>query len=177
MNSMLTVRIFLIAGALIVGTIAGCKENPKPIQRVEADEESIPKGHCDMQGKWPLELQETFELGFDKDMPGIGFVAWMGISPEGTLMVADRVSRQAHEINYRDNKHIRSFGRTGRGPGEHWSAENMSIDPEGRVYLLDGRGSEGSSGMIARADFWIGPNLSAYRRFMPVAMMGYIFYA
>ena len=139
---MLTVRIFLIAGALIVGTIAGCKENPKPIQRVEADEESIPERPLRYAGKVALELQETFELGFDKDMPGIGFVAWMGISPEGTLMVADRVSRQAHEINYRDNKHIRSFGRTGRGPGEHWSAENMSIDPEGRVYLLDGRGAK-----------------------------------
>lgn len=53
-------------------------------------------------------------------------------------MVTDRASHQAHEISYRDLKYIRSFGRTGRGPGEHLSADNMTMDPEGRVYLLDG---------------------------------------
>ncbi|MDE3256920.1 MAG: 6-bladed beta-propeller [Gemmatimonadota bacterium] len=135
-------RITLIAGALIVGSFTGCKENTKAVQRVEVDEESISERQLRYAGKVALELQETVELGFDQDMPGIGYVEWMGISPEGTLMVADRVSHQAHEINYRDQMYIRSFGRTGKGPGEHSSADNMSIDPEGRVYLLDGRGGQ-----------------------------------
>ena len=106
------------------------------------DEERIPERPLRYAGKVALELRETVELVSDKDMPGIGLVDWMGISPEGTLLVTDFESHQAHEINYRENKYIRSFGRTGRGPGEHLSAENMSIDPEGRVYLLDGRGGQ-----------------------------------
>ena len=130
------VRVFLIAGALIVGTIAGCGGD-RVLEGIP-DEESIPERPLRYAGKAALELRETMELVSDKDMPGIGYVEWMGISPEGTLMVADRVSHQAHEINYRDEKYIRSFGRTGNGPGEHSSAYNMSIDPEGRVYLLDG---------------------------------------
>ena len=138
LNSIFNVRIFLTAGALIVGTFVGCKENTKAIQRVEADEESIPERQLRNAGKVALELRETVDLEFDKDMPGIGRVEWMGISPEGTLMVTDGVAHQAHEINYLDKKHVRSFGRTGRGPGEHVSTNTMTIDPEGRVYLLDG---------------------------------------
>ena len=140
LSSTFPIHIFLIAGALIVGTIAGCGGD-RVLDGIP-DEERIPERPLRYAGKVALDLQETFELGFDKDMPGIGYVEWMGISPEGTLMVADRVSHQAHEINYRDKKYIRSFGRTGYGPGEHSSAENMTIDPEGRVYLLDGRGGQ-----------------------------------
>ena len=84
-----------------------------------------------------LELRETIELVFNEDKPEIGYVGWMGISPEGTLMVTDWDNHQAHEINYRNNSYIRSFGRTGRGPGEHLSAHQMTIDPERRVYLVD----------------------------------------
>ncbi len=136
LSSIFPVRVFLIAGALTVSTIAGCGGDR--ILEGILDEERIPERPLRYAGKVALELQETFELGFDQDMPEIGRVDWMGISPEGTLMVADRVSHQAHEINYRDLKYIRSFGRTGRGPGEHLSADDMTIDPEGRVYLLDG---------------------------------------
>ncbi|MDE2887281.1 MAG: hypothetical protein OXR72_03645 [Gemmatimonadota bacterium] len=134
--SIFPVRVFWIAGALIVGTIAGCGGD-RVLEGV-SDDERIPEKQLRYAGKVALELRETFEFGFDQDTPVIGRVDWMGISPEGTLMVTDFESDQAHEINYRDNKYIRSFGRPGRGPGEHWSAESMSIDPVGRVYLLDG---------------------------------------
>lgn len=134
------VRVFLIAGALTVSTIAGCGGD-RVLEGI-LDEERVPERSLRYAGKVALELQETFELGFDQGMPEIGRVDWMGISPEGTLMVTDLESGQAHEINYRDNKYIRSFGRTGRGPGEHASAYGMSIDPGGRVYLLDGRGGQ-----------------------------------
>ena len=135
-SSIFPARVILIAGALIVGTVAGCGWTG--VVDEVPDKERIPEKPLRSAGKVALELQETFELGFDQDMPGIGYVEWMGISPEGTLLVTDRESNQAHEINYRDNQYIRSFGRTGRGPGEHRSAYGMSIDPEGRVYLLDG---------------------------------------
>ncbi|MDE3000268.1 MAG: hypothetical protein OXU79_14435 [Gemmatimonadota bacterium] len=139
-SSIFPVRVLLIAGAVMVGTIAGCGGD-RVLEGI-LDEERIPERPLRYAGKVALELQETFELGFDKDMPEIGRVDWMGISPEGTLMVTDLESRQAHEINYRDNEYIRSFGSTGYSPGEHTSAYNMSIDPEGRVYLLDGRGGQ-----------------------------------
>ena len=135
LSSIFPVRVSWIAGALIVGTIAGCGGD-RVLEGV-SDDERIPEKQLRHAGKVALELQETLELGFDQDMPGIGLVRWMGISPEGTLLVTDFESHRAHEINYRDNRYIRSFGRTGRGPGEHLSAENMTIDPEGRVYLLD----------------------------------------
>ena len=140
LSSIFPMRIFLIAGALTVGTIAGCGGD-RVLEGIP-DEEPIPERPLRYAGKVALELRETVELVSDRDMPGIGLVFWMGISPEGTMMVTDSESHQAHEINYRENKYIRSFGRTGRGPGEHLSAENMSIDPEGRVYLLDGRGGQ-----------------------------------
>ena len=139
-SSISPVRIFLIAGALMVSTIAGCGGDR--VLDGNPDEESIPERPLRYAGKVVLELRETIELVSDKDMPEIGRVDWMGISPEGTLLVTDFESHQAHEINYRDNRYIRSFGRTGRGPDEHLSADNLSIDPKGRVYLLDGRGGQ-----------------------------------
>ena len=140
LSSIVPMRVFLIAGALIVGTIAGCGGD-RVLEGIP-DDERIPERTIRNAGKVALELRESVELVFDEGMPEIRDVEWMGISPEGTLLVTDRESHQAHEINYRDNRYIRSFGRTGRGPGEHLSAENMSIDPEGRVYLVDGRGGQ-----------------------------------
>ena len=129
------VRVFLIAGALTVGTISGCGGD-RVLEGVP-DDERIPERPLRYAGKVALELQETIELVFSEDKPEIGYVGWMGISPEGTLMVTDWDNHQAHEINYRNNSYIRSFGRTGRGPGEHLSAHQMTIDPERRVYLVD----------------------------------------
>ena len=120
LSSIFPVRVFWIAGAVIVGIIAGCGGD-RVLEGV-SDDERIPEKQLRYAGKVALELQETLELGFDQDMPGIGLVRWMGISPEGTLLVTDFESHRAHEINYRENRYIRSFGRTGRGPGEHLSA-------------------------------------------------------
>ncbi len=135
LSSSYPLPVFLIAGALIVGTIAGCGGD-RVLEGVP-DDERIPERPLRYAGKVALELRETIELVFNEDKPEIGYVGWMGISPEGTLMVTDWDNHQAHEINYRDNKYIRSFGRTGRGPGEHLSAHQMTIDPERRVYLVD----------------------------------------
>ena len=136
LSSTFPVRVFWIAGALIVGTIAGCGGD-RVLEGIP-DDERIPERPLRYAGKVALELRETIELVFNEDKPEIGYVGWMGISPEGTLMVTDWDNHQAHEINYRDNKYIRSFGRKGRDHGEHLSAHQMTIDPERRVYLLDG---------------------------------------
>lgn len=135
LSSIVPMRVFLIAGALIAGTIAGCGGD-RVLEGIP-DDERIPERPLRYAGKVALELRETIELVFNEDKPEIGYVGWMGISPEGTLMVTDWDNHQAHEINYRDNSYIRSFGRTGRGPGEHLSAHQMTIDPERRVYLVD----------------------------------------
>ena len=60
------------------------------------------KSHCDMLGKWRLNCGKASSSCLIEGMPEIGDVEWMGISPEGTLMVTDRESHQAHEISYRD---------------------------------------------------------------------------
>lgn len=135
LSSIVPMPVFLIAGALIAGTIAGCGGD-RVLEGIP-DDERIPERPLRYAGKVALELQETIELVFNEDKPEIGYVGWMGISPEGTLMVTDWDNHQAHEINYRNNSYIRSFGRTGRGPGEHLSAHQMTIDPERRVYLVD----------------------------------------
>ena len=135
LSSIVPMLLFLIAGALIAGTIAGCGGD-RVLEGIP-DDERIPERPLRYAGKVALELRETIELVFNEDKPEIGYVGWMGISPEGTLMVTDWDNHQAHEINYRDNSYIRSFGRTGRGPGEHLSAHQMTIDPERRVYLVD----------------------------------------
>lgn len=135
LSSIVPMRVFLIAGALIAGTIAGCGGD-RVLEGIP-DDERIPERPLRYAGKVALELRETIELVFNEDKPEIGYVGWMGISPEGTLMVTDWDNHQAHEINYRNNSYIRSFGRTGRGPGEHLSAHQMTIDPERRVYLVD----------------------------------------
>ena len=136
LRSSFPMRIFVVAGALMAGAIAGCGWTG--VVDEIPDEQHIPERTIRNAGKVALELRESVELVFDEDKPEIRDVEWMGISPEGTLLVTDRESHQAHEINYRDLEYIRSFGRTGRGPGEHLSADNMTMDPEGRVYLLDG---------------------------------------
>lgn len=135
LSSIVPMPVFLIAGALIAGTIAGCGGD-RVLEGIP-DDERIPERPLRYAGKVALELRETIELVFNEDKPEIGYVGWMGISPEGTLMVTDWDNHQAHEINYRDNKYIRSFGRTGRDHGEHLSAHQMTIDPERRVYLVD----------------------------------------
>ncbi len=136
LSSSFPMRIFVVAGALMAGAIAGCGWTG--VVDEIPDEQHIPERTIRNAGKVALELRESVELVFDEGLPEIRDVEWMGISPEGTLLVTDRESHQAHEINYRDLEYIRSFGRTGRGPGEHLSADNMTMDPEGRVYLLDG---------------------------------------
>ena len=145
-NGFKYIRILLIAGVIAIGSANGrveagvwdyLKQYYQALQQGELDEESIPETPMEYAGEIGLELQDKIELVFDEETPGIGEVQWMGITPEGTLLLTDDIARQVHEFNLRDNSYIRPFGRSGRGPGEYMSAVNMTIDPQGRVYLLD----------------------------------------
>ncbi len=108
----------------------------------ELNEESIPETPVEYAGEVGLELQRKVEIPFDEETPGIGEVQWIGITPEGSLLITDDVARQAHEFSLDDGHYIRSFGRRGSGPGEYMSAANMAVDPQGRVYLFDSTQSQ-----------------------------------
>ena len=81
----------------MAGAIAGCGWTG--VVDEIPDEQHIPERTIRNAGKVALELRESVELVFDEDKPEIRDVEWMGISPEGTLLVTDRESHQAHEIN------------------------------------------------------------------------------
>ena len=62
------------------------------------DEESIPEMPMEYAGEIGLELQDKIELVFDEETPGIGEVQWMGITPEGTLLLTDDIARSGTRI-------------------------------------------------------------------------------
>ena len=103
----------------------------------EVDEANIPQVPVEYVGEVGLNYLGSIELDFSEDTPGIGFIYEMSISPEGTLLISDMVGKQALEFRSADGQYIRSFGRTGQGPGEYGSAFQITIDTQGRVYVLD----------------------------------------
>ena len=140
------VRILFITVALAVCGASGpveagvwdaIKEWYASFQLGELNEGSIPETPVEYAGEIGLEFKGKFELAFDEDTPGIGMVYWMGFSPEGTLLLTDMISGEAHEFSRTDGQYIRSFGRKGQGPGEYGSARNLAVDPQSRIYLLD----------------------------------------
>lgn len=103
----------------------------------EADEANIPQVPVEYVGEAGLNYLGNIELDFGENTPGIGFIYEMSLSPEGTLLIADMVGKQALEFRLTDGQYIRSFGRTGQGPGEYGSAFQITIDTQGRGYVLD----------------------------------------
>lgn len=136
----------LIAGVLAIGSTAepaeaglwdAAKEWYGSFQLGEVDEANIPQTPVEYVGEVGLNYLDNIELDFGEDTPGIGFIYEMSISPEGTLLVADMVGKQALEFSLTDGQYIRSFGRTGQGPGEYSSAYKVIVDPQDQVYVLD----------------------------------------
>lgn len=102
------------------------------------NEESIPQASVEYAGEVGVKLKRTVELVFDTEAPGIGEIGWMGITPDSSLLLTDRVSREAHEFSLNDGRYIRSFGRQGKGPGEYGNADSMVLDSKGSIYIQDG---------------------------------------
>ncbi len=107
-------------------------------QLEDLEEASIPQVQVEYAGEIGLELRRTVELVFDKEAPGIGEIGWMGITPDSSLLLTDRVSLEAHEFSLNDGRYIRSFGRKGKGPGEYGRADAMAMDSKGSIYIQDG---------------------------------------
>ncbi len=125
---------------LITWAIAGYGGVKSVAAQEQLDESSIPKVPVEYAGEMGLEFKRTVELvfdKFDKAVPGIGRIRWMGITPDSSLLLTDRISRRAHEFSLNDGQYIRSFGRTGKGPGEYGGAEAMAMDSKGDVYIMD----------------------------------------
>ena len=120
--------LMLFVPLLISGLSTGCNE--------ELEEHAIPKAAIEQRGEASIELQGTIQLSFDDNAPGVGDVHWMGISPEETLLLTDRVGKQALEFDLDSGNFIRKFGGFGKGPGEYRNPEIMAIDADGHVYLI-----------------------------------------
>ena len=74
--SRIPVWAFLIAGALMVCTIAGCGGD-RVLEGI-LDEERIPERPLRYAGNVTLDLREAVELLADKDMPGSGvLIGWV----------------------------------------------------------------------------------------------------
>ena len=100
------------------------------------EEHTIPEAAVEQRGEAFIELQETVQLSFDDEVPGVGNVYWMGISPEGTLLLTDSVGKQALEFDLGSGSFIRTFGGFGEGPGEYRDPKIMAVDAGGHVYLI-----------------------------------------
>jgi hypothetical protein len=101
------------------------------------NEQRIPQVSVQYAGEIGLELKNKVELAFDAETPGIGMISWMGITAEKSLLFTDQVSGEAHEFSLKDGRHIRSFGRRGKGPGEYGVAQQMAMDSKGEIYIQD----------------------------------------
>ena len=122
---------------LITWAIAGYGEVKSVAAQEQLDESSIPQMPVEYAGEMGLELKRTVELVFDEAAPGIGQIDWIGITPDSSLLLTDQISRRAHEFSLSDGRYIRSFGRTGKGPGEYGGAKAMAMDSKGDVYIMD----------------------------------------
>ena len=117
----------------IVPKIFGDKE-PKGV-----DLPSISETPVDLVGKIDLTIQGEIELAFGEETPGIGNVGWMGVFSDTSLLIVDNIADAVHEFTLM-GEYVRSFGSQGNGPGEYSAPFNVSIDPNGFVYLLESRG-------------------------------------
>lgn len=135
--ALLVLAIGSIAKPAEAGLWGEVKEWYTSFQLGEVDEANIPQVPVEYVGDVGLNYVDNIELDFGEAAPGIGLIYSMSLSPEGTLLIADMVGKQALEFSLTDGQYIRSFGRTGQGPGEYGSAFQITIDTQGRVYVLD----------------------------------------
>jgi hypothetical protein len=86
----------------------------------------------------PIELESLFSLGQldGSDHEVFGLVEAVGTDPEGRILIVD--SRLAAlRVFSVDGRSIGSVARRGRGPGELAHPVDLSVDPGGRVHVLD----------------------------------------
>lgn len=143
---LLYIRTLLIAGAFAVcsasepveaGVWDYLKQYYQSMRLGELDEVGIRETPVEYAGEVGLELIGRVELPLDEDTPGIGNIAWTGITADSSLALIDLISYEVYEFSLRDGHYARSIGRKGRGPGEYQMAWNMAVDPKGYFYVQD----------------------------------------
>jgi streptogramin lyase len=69
-----------------------------------------------------------------------GRVAGVTMAADGSLFVLDQQARAVRVFDA-EGRHLRSFGRSGGGPGELAQPSGLALDPQGRLLVSDPRNS------------------------------------
>ncbi|HEY8537179.1 MAG TPA: 6-bladed beta-propeller, partial [Vicinamibacterales bacterium] len=141
----LTAHVALLAGTL---TLLACQASPPPDSDSEwaGTVDTLASGRLVVRNPdAPLwrpgeawELRERFRLGaMEGDGADVfGNIVDVELGPDGALYVLDA---QASEVRVfgSDGTHLRTFGRSGRGPGEFNHATGMAFDAHGTLWVMD----------------------------------------
>lgn len=155
--------VLLVAGS---GALYGCGEAPVPragdewggtVETLESGRVLIRNPDVSSwgaEGEW--QLRERFRLGtFEGEGPDLfGQIRDIELGPDGELYVLDS---QADEVRVfgPDGAHLRTFGRSGQGPGELNRPAGFTLDPDGILWIMNWgnarySGFHASTGELAR---------------------------
>src|SRR5690606_30898672 len=141
----LTAQIALLAGVL---TLLACQASPPPSGTGEwaGTVDTLASGRLVVRNPdaplWRAgeawELHERFRLGaMDGDGADVfGNIVDVELGPDGALYVLDAQASEVRAFGS-DGAHLRTFGRSGRGPGEFNRAAGMAFDAHGTLWVMD----------------------------------------
>jgi sugar lactone lactonase YvrE len=88
--------------------------------------------------RWDAQVGLTLGRADGKGEDVFGNVHALAVSELGSMFVLDALAQEIKVFD-REGKHVRSFGRRGDGPGEFAFADGLTVDREGRVWVVDAR--------------------------------------
>ena len=92
----------------------------------------------DRRLEWDVEVLYRFGSASGDDWEQFGNVRRVGFDAEGKLYIFDNRAARIHVVAP-DGKHLRTFGRTGEGPGEFQRADGLAVMRDGRLVVADRR--------------------------------------
>jgi hypothetical protein len=134
--------VFFLAGVLGAGVACGASSLPSGDESQAADTAVRAVGSPRYAGV--ASLVEELTIGVENGAAEYMFTSVQAILPlrDGTLLILDVSSGRGGGSTFlrqfdATGKYIRTFGRTGRGPGEYTRPHGLTQLPDGRVVLLD----------------------------------------
>lgn len=143
-------RIIGVVVVLGIGVLSGCRDAPSPspaggdewsgtIDTLETGRVVVRNpGATGSRAGDAWQLRERFRLGtLGGDGPELfGQIGDIELGPGGELYVLDS---QAHEVRVfgPDGAHVRTFGRSGEGPGELNRPAGMALDADGILWIMN----------------------------------------
>jgi len=117
----------MIHGILLLLIVAGCDRGNPPGE-----------GRTDSAPALSPEVDELYRVGrLDGDSwDTFGRIEGVAFDSEGRLHILDGGDGHVHIINP-DGTHLRSFGRSGEGPGEFRSPSAIALLADGRIVIAD----------------------------------------